>query len=549
MKLQTAMRDLRKHANSWMIISIIGAAVLMLPIFYVFVSLFYRPNANWQQIKQFLLKDYVVHSLELVFFTGVWTVIIGVSLAWFVSAYDFPMKRFFRWALVLPLAIPPYIAAYTYTNMMSYTGIVQKTLRTKFELTLDQGLFDMMTMRGAVFIFTMFLYPYVYLITRSFLERQSASYIENARLLGKNAFSIFVRVVLPIARPAIIGGSTLVVFEVLNDYGVTSYFGIHTISTAIFQTWFGMYDVQSAMRLAAWLMVGAAGVLITERILRRNRQFSSVTSKSRPLSPKRLKGFYAASVWLLCTLVLAFSFLIPLSQLIVWATWTYKDVLTSKFLELTFNTLSVALTATFIIMVLSLIVANVARFRQPGLSYLLSKGVTAGYSIPGAIIAIGVLGVCIDLDHVLAPVYELMGLGKNPLVISLSIGMGIFGYVVRFMATGYNAVESGFEKVGLKYVEASRILGIGLTKTFFKVDLPLIRGSIISGFILTFVEIIKELPITLLLRPFNFETLATKVYQYAGDEQILEASVPSLFIIALSIISVLIFHQLGKKMD
>nr|WP_246079715.1 iron ABC transporter permease [Paenibacillus piri] len=543
------MRDIRKHANSWMVISITGAAVLMLPIFYVFISLFQRPNKNWQQIKQFLIKDYMLHSLSLVFFTVLLSVVIGVLLAWLVAAYDFPLKRLFRWALVLPLAIPPYIAAYTYANMLSYTGVVQKTLRTQFGVTLDQSYFDVMSLRGAVFIFTMFLFPYVYLITRSFLERQSASYIENARLLGKGGVAIFFRVVLPISRPAVIGGVTLVIFEVLSDYGVTSYFGIHTISTAIFQTWFGMYDVESAMRLAAWLMIGIIVVFIFERLLRRNRMFSSSTSKMRPIVPKRLQGPAAAAVLLLCVAVFSCSFVIPTLQIIVWAGMTYKEVLTPKFLELTLNTLKVALIATIIIMTLSVVVANVARVRRSGFSFIISKCATAGYSIPGAIIAIGVLAVCIHLDHLFAPVYQQMGLGKSPLIISLSLAMAVAGYVIRFMAVGYNAVEAGFEKIGSKYAEASRTLGHGVTGTFFKVDLPMIKGSIITGFILTFVEIIKELPITLLLRPFNFETLATRAYQYASDEQIIEASVPSLFIIAISLISVLIFHQLGKKLE
>ncbi|PZE19527.1 iron ABC transporter permease [Paenibacillus xerothermodurans] len=532
-----------------MLISVIGAAVLMLPIFYVFTVLFQKPNRNWEQIKQFLLQDYMLDSLVLVLFTGFFTVVIGLALAWLVAAYDFPMKRFFRWALILPLAIPPYIAAYTYANMLSYTGIVQKTLRNQFGLSLSQSYFNVMSIQGAVFIFTMFLFPYVYLIARSFLERQSASYVENARLLGRGPVSIFFRVVLPISRPALIGGVTLVVFEVLSDYGVSSYFGVQTISTAIFKMWFGMYDVDSAMRLAAWLMIVVIGIFIAERLLRRHRMFSSSTSKMRPLVPQRLQGISAGAAAAVCFLIFLFSLLIPLVQLVVWATWTYEAVFDQTFIELTLNTLRVALMATVIIMVLSVVVANVCRRQRNGFASFLSRGVTAGYSVPGAIIAIGVLAVCINLDKSLAPLYNQMGLGKAPLIISMSLAMAVFGYVIRFMATGYHAVEAGFEKIGSKYVEASRLLGIGPTRTFFKVDLPLIKGAVLSGFILTFVEIIKELPITLLLRPFNFETLATKAYQYAGDEQILEASVPSLIIVGISLISVLAFHQLGKRME
>ncbi|MFT9849480.1 ABC transporter permease [Aneurinibacillus sp. REN35] len=545
----TVLRSIKKNTNGWLLISLVGAAVILLPVFSIFFSLFETPNENWQHIKQYLLADYVLQTIWLVLFTGISTVIIGVALAWLIAAYDFPLKRFFRWGLVLPLAIPPYIAAYTYSAMLSYTGVVQTTLRTSFGITPDAKWFDIMSLPGAIFIFTMFLYPYVYMITRAFLENQSGSYIENAMLLGRRGGAIFFRIALPLSRPAIIGGLMLVIFEVISDYGVTSYYGIQTFSTAIFHTWFGMYDVDSALRLAAWLMTGVIGLFVIEKLLRHNRRFSASTSKSTPLAPKRLSGLTGWAATGLCTIVLAGAFLIPVLQLIVWATWTYEDVFTSAFFELTYNTLFVAMIATAIIMVFAVIVANVCRMQNNTFSSILSKLVAAGYSLPGAIIAIGVLGMCIGLDEMLAPLYAWMGLGESPLVLSMSLVMLVVAYVVRFMATGYNSIEAGFEKVGMSYTEASRLLGYGMTRTFFKVDLPLLKGALLSGTILTFVEIVKELPMALLLRPFNFETLATKTYQYASDERIFEASIPSLFIIAVSMISVLLFYQLGKKLE
>ncbi len=548
MRFAHAMRGIRKQTNGWLFVGLTGAAVVLLPVFSIFISLFHPPNENWQHIKQYLLKDYVLQTIWLVLFTGIFTVLIGVALAWLIAAYDFPMKRFFRWALVLPLAVPPYIAAYTYGTMLSYTGVVQKTLRW-FEVPVNPRFFDVMSLRGAIFIFTLVLFPYVYMITRAFLERQSGSYIENAVLLGRSPASIFVRIVLPISRPAIAGGLTLVLFEVVSDYGLTSYYGIRTISTAIFQTWFGMYDVDSAVRLAAWLMAGIVGLFILERALRSHRKFSASTSKSRPLVPKKLRGIRASAALLFCGAVFAFSFLIPFVQLLVWAFWSYEDVLTSGFLDLTYNTLSVALISTAIILFFSVAAANVCRLQANGFAYVLSKLVTAGYSIPGAIIAVGVLALFIRLDQQLAPLYARMGLGESPLVLSMSLVMLVTAYVARFMAVGYNAVEAGFEKIGTQYTEASRLLGHGITRTFFKVDLPMIRGALFSGAILTFVEMVKELPLALLLRPFNFETLATKTYQYASDERIYEAAVPSLFIIGVSFISVVVFHQLGKKLE
>ncbi|NSL52438.1 ABC transporter permease [Calidifontibacillus erzurumensis] len=545
MKIDTVKRFVQKELNGWWIISMMGAAAILLPILFVFFTLFQKPNENWFHIKQFLLSNYVFNTVTLVICTGIVAAFLGVTLAWLVAAYDFPLKNFFKWALILPLAIPPYIAAFTYKTMLSYTGFVQKTLRNEFQYQIDPELLSVSSIRGAVFIFSFFLFPYVYIITKSFLENQSTAYIENARLLGRKPLAIFFKVVLPLSRPAIVGGIVLVIYEVLSDYGLTSYFGIHTITTAIFQTWFAMYDIDTAMRLAAWLMVVIVGLFLIERMLRKRRRYH-ISNKSRPLTPIKLKGFRAFAAFMYCFTVFMIGFFIPFIQLIAWAKLTFHKIWDESFFSYLYQTVHVASISTIIILIFAVIVANMSR-TQSTFSFVLSKIVTSGYSIPGAIIAIGVLAVFITLDKWLAPVYSQMGLGEAPLILSMSIGMLITGYVIRFMATGFNAIEVGFEKVGTKYTEAARMLGHGVTKAFFKVDLPLIKGALLSGFILTFVEITKELPLVLLLRPFNFNTLSTKAYQYASDEQIQEASIPSLMIIAISILSVIVYQMIDKK--
>ena len=545
MKAELVKRNIKKEFNGWWIISLVGAVVILLPILFIFSSIFQEPNENWLQIQAYLLKNYVLNTFTLVVLTGILTAFLGVTLAWLTAAYDFPLKRFFRWGLILPLSIPTYIATYTYRTMLGYTGVVQSTLRNHFDYQMNPEWLTVSGIPGAVFIFSLFLYPYVFMITRAFLESQSTSYIESARLLGRKPLSVFFKVVLPLSRPAIVGGTVLVIYEVLGDYGVTSYLGIHTISTAIFQTWFRMYDVNSAMRLAAWLMVIIVGIFILERFLRQGRRYH-LSNKSKPLAPVKLKGMAGIAAFLYCGVVFLIGFLIPLVQLISWAILTFDKIWDASFFTLINQTVYVAVISTVMILILSVIVANITRSHST-FSFILSKCVTTGYSIPGPIIAIGVLAIFIALDGVLAPVYSNMGLGEAPLILSLSLIMLIVGYFIRFMATGFNAVEIGFEKVGTKYMEASRMLGLGVTKTFFKVDLPLIKGSIISGFVLTFVEICKELPLALLLRPFNFETLATKTYQYANDEQIHEASISSLLIIAISILSVIIIQMIGKR--
>jgi iron(III) transport system permease protein len=534
--------------NGWLIISVIGAAAILLPILYVLSGLARPVNDNWITVKTYLLTDYVIGSVKLVLFTGFFATLMGLTLAWLVVGYTFPMRRFFRWALILPLAVPPYIAAYTYGTMTSYTGIIQATLRNRFDITLSPGTIEVMSTRGALFIMTMFLFPYVFMITRVFLERQCGSYVENAVLLGRKGIALFITVIIPICRPAIIAGMMLVVFEVLSDYGVASYFGVQTLSTAIFQTWFGMYDVDSAMRLAAWLMVVIIGVFVLERFLRRNRQYAMTTTQSRPLTPKPLKGMASLAATSLCAAVFLFAFLIPVMQLIVWSTWTYRKVWRSDFAEILMNTMTGAALGTAIIIVLALLSARTTTrlLSSSSVAYSISRLLTAGYAIPGAIIAIGVLAVFIALDGWLSPLYAWLGKGEGALVLSLSIFMLIAGYVIRFMATGYNAIEAGYEKIPRTYSEASRTLGKGSVYTFFKVELPLLKSAVFTGIILTFVEIVKELPLTLLLRPFNFDTLATRTYQYAMDERVYEAALPSLLLIGLSFISVLFIIKLDK---
>ncbi|WNQ11823.1 iron ABC transporter permease [Paenibacillus aurantius] len=539
-------RKLTIHGNGWLAVSLAGAAVVALPLLYIMTAWVQPPNDNWLQIRRYLLKDYLTDTVILVFFSCLFAAMLGVALAWFVAAFDFPLKRFFRWGLMLPLAVPPYIAAFTYGNMFSYTGTVQKALRA-IGITPNPVLMDMLSMRGAVFIFTFFLYPYVYMIARAFLENQSASYIENARLLGKSPLAVFFQIVLPLSRPAMTGGVMLVLFEVLGDYGVTSHFGIRTFSTAIFQTWFGMYDADSAMRLASWLMLGVAALFGAERLFRRHRSFRVVNSRTRPLMPVRLHGWRAGLVVSLCGLVAAVSFVIPVTQLIVWAGWTYETVLNAGFVRLAWNTITLALAASVIVMLLAVIAAEALRPHKGGFGFAVSRVLIAGYSIPGAIVAIGVLGLFLFLDRAAAGLYAGWGLAVPPPVPSLTVAMLVFAYVVRFLAAGYNAAEAGMERIGPRYAEASRVLGLGRTRTFLRVELPLLRGALLAGFLLTFVEVVKELPLALLLRPFNFETLATHAYQYAGDERIHEASLPSLFIIGISLASVFVIQKAGKE--
>ncbi|WP_432409709.1 ABC transporter permease [Wukongibacter sp. M2B1] len=540
-------RNLKRNFNIWAVLSFIFICLVILPNLNILVNVFNKPNENWNHIKEYLLKDYVVNSLTLISFTGLFTVFIGTSLSWIISVYDFPFRKFFKWSLVLPLAIPPYIAAYTYNGLLNYTGVIQTFLRNSLNISVNQKYFNIMSMKGSVFIFTMFLFPYVYIITKSFLEKQSASLIENARVLGRSSTQIFLHVVLPISRTAIIGSVSLVILEVLNDYGVVKYFGIPTFSTAIFKTWFSMGDIDSAIKLSSFLMSMVFSILILEKLLRRRKKYSYTNTKVRPITHIRLDGFKGILASSYCFLILCFGFIIPTLQLTHWTLLTYKKILSMKFLGLIFNSLFTALLTSALIVVIAIVIANNSRINDSLISKIYSKITVVGYSIPGAVIAIGVIVFFINIDKSLYWLYKIINPNSGKLVLSTSIVMLIFAYIIRFLAIGYNSIESGFEKVGKKFFEASRTLGMNVTETFFKVDFKMIKAAILGAFLLVFVDILKELPLTLILRPFNFNTLATKSFEYANDEMIHEAAISSLTIIIISVVSMYLFQKIGDK--
>ncbi|MRX74077.1 ABC transporter permease subunit [Bacillus lacus] len=540
------LRRIKQQLNIWFLLSILFISIMLIPNFIIGVQMFSEPNENWSHIKEYLLKDYVYNTVVILFFTAAAATLIGTSLAWLLAVYSFPFSRFFKWALILPLAVPPYIAAYTYHGIVNYTGVIQSTLRNSFDITVNQSYFNIMNIQGAVFIFTICLYPYVYTITRGFLQNESSSVIENARLLGAGPIGVFFRVALPISRGAIVGAATLVILEVLNDYGVVSYFGIQTFSTAIFRTWYGMKDLDSALKLAGSLMILVIFVLILERILRGRKRFGYTTAKIRPIQPKRLTGIKSWGAAAYCLAIFSVAFIIPVLQLLSWATMTYEKVLNATFLTLAWNSVFAASIASALILLIALVISNYTRLHQGVIPKIISRLTTLGYSIPGAAIAIGVISLFLALDQQLYSMLSRINM-EPAIVLRTSLVMLISAYIIRFLAIGFNSIESGFDKVGSSFSEASRTLGSNSLQTFFRIDIPMLRGAIFSGFILVFVDILKELPLTLFLQPFNFSTLATQAFKYANDERVQEASVASLLIIVISGFCIFVFHKLLEK--
>ncbi|MTH54077.1 ABC transporter permease subunit [Bacillus mangrovi] len=540
----------KAQINMWSILSFLFILIILLPNIFIAIHLFAEPNENWLHIKVYLLGDLFYNTAVLLVFTGVFTLLIGSSLAWLITVYAFPFRSFFKWGLILPLAIPPFIGAYTYQGMVSYTGFIQSILRNTFDLPVNQKYFSMMSMEGTIFIFTLFLFPYVFVITKSFIENQSSSIFENARLLGAGSFETFIRIVLPLSRTAIGGSLSIVMLEVINDYGVVKYYGIQTFITSIFQTWFAMGDKESAFKLAGTLMVVVLFILVLARVLRGRKQYSYSTTKFKPVQPKQLKGTRAWVAFSYCFAVFSLAFLIPFVQLAVWMFMTYDRILTAEFFSLAKNSFTTASAAAFIIVIVGLIIANYSRIHRGLLPKLLARVTVLGYSVPGAVIAIGVMTIFLFIDRNLKSLFTLFNM-DTAFVLRTSIVMLISAYVIRFLAVGYNSIEAGFEKVGTTFTEASRTLGLSTFQTFLRVDVPMVKGAVIGGFILVFIDILKELPLTMLLQPFNFQTLATRAFRYANDEMISEAASASLLIILLSGMCIFLFHKVldGGKSD
>jgi iron(III) transport system permease protein len=540
------LKKLKKASPGWFLLTVGIIILLLIPNLNIIINLFGEAGENWEHVRNYLLVNYFQNSLILVLATGLLAAFLGAGLAWVIAAYNFPGRDFLSWGLILPLAIPPYIGAYVYQGMFSYTGPLQTFLRNKFQLRLSQQYFDFMNIRGAIFIYTIFLFPYVFLMTRAFLSKQSASLLESSRLLGKSDNTIFFKIILPLSRGAVVAGSSLVMMEVLNDYGVVKYFGISTFTTAIFKSWFGMGDLPTSVRLAVMAMLVIFVVLFIEKLLRGGRKYSYSTSNIRPVSRRKLEGSRKVLAQLFTYGVFFFWFLLPTVQLLYWSFLSRGGGLMET-LHFAFTSFLTGGGAAVLILTGAVIIATTARMSSNFVSNLLARITILGYSIPGAVIAVGVLLFMLQLDGVLSFLQTGFGIEAN-VVLSSTLVMLIFAYAVRFMGIAFNSVNSGYEKIGESYFEASRTLGKGVTETFFKIDLPMLKPALMSGFLLVFIEIMKELPLTMILRPFNFDTLATKAFEYASDEMIYRAADLSLVLIFFSAAAIyLITHHRRRK--
>lgn len=529
--------------NRWTVFAVLLLLIVATPALTIVVQLFSPEGPQWQYVSGRLASHYIPSTIVLLIGVSILSLLIGVSTAWFVSVYEFPGRKLFEWLLILPLAFPAYMMAYSYVGLLEYTGPVHAFLRNRLGMEIQGPIVDIMNIWGAIFVLSMSLYPYLYVICRASFVMRSRDLQDAALSLGKPPSAVFWKIALPMARPAIFAGLALIAMEVLNDYGTVKYFGVDTFTTGIFRAWFSMGDISTGIRLSAILILFVIGVLWMERKQRGRRLFTSKSSSLRKPLRQPLRGGYRVGALVICVLVLQLAFLLPFGQIIYWVHLTAHKVIDSSFWLLAGNSFLLAAGSALLITVLATILLYAARISRVQWVHYLSELSVLGYAIPGAVIAIGIYLPVVAVDQWLVRLIS----GQDGLYLSLTVFMLVFAYTVRFMAVAYNAASAGYQKAGTHISEAARTLGASPWRTLRKVDLPLIKGSLGASLLLVFVDIIKELPLTLILRPFNFHTLATKAFDLATNEQIAESANSSLFVLLTGILPILLLNKLVKE--
>ena len=531
--------------NKWTAGAIIILLLVLTPIFTILIKLFDAPGEHWEHIAVTLLPSYFSNSFILLLSVALCTFIIGVGMAWLVSIYEFPGRKYFEWLLILPLAFPSYMMGYSYVGILEYTGPVQAFFRNNFDIHIKGAIIDIMNMPGAVFILSISLFPYVYVICRASFIRQSYQLQEAALLLGSNHLRVFRKIALPMARPAVAGGIALVGMEVLNDYGTVKYFGVDTFTSGIFRAWFSFGDINTAIYLSAILTLIVLVLIWLENLQRGRRVWVIQSNSSRPV--ERLKTKRRSSRWgytLLCSFVLSISFILPLLQLFYWVSLTWREVVNSEFAILIIRSFSLAIGSAVAIAVLSIILLYAIRLSPLRWTRHIARTASLGYAIPGAVIAVGVMIPMMELDRAIIWLTS----DRFGMILSGTLFILVVAYIVRFMAVGYNAIDAGFQKTGASVNEVARSLGASSIRTLWKIDLPLIKNSIAGAILLAFVDILKELPLTLILRPFNFHTLATKAFDMATNEMIAESANASLIVVLTGVVPIILLNNMiGRK--
>ena len=536
--------------NSWTLASLCVAALVALPVAAVIWAALKPSGDIWSHLIATSLPGYIGTTLWLMLGVGTSVLLTGVTAAWLVTMCRFPGRRVFEWLLLLPLAFPAYVIAYAYTDLLEYSGAVQVFLRMMFEWQTPQDYWfpEVRSLGGAVTLMGVVLYPYVYLLARAAFFEQSVNVLEVTRVLRHGPWRACFRVSLPAARPAIAIGVALALMETLNDFGTVDFFAVQTMTTALFDVWQGMGSLAGGAQIAATMLAFVVLLISIERFSRRQQKvYQNVSSRFRELPSYRLKGLSSLLAFTACLLPILIGFVIPLIVLIRLAVIYFHESWTADFRSYALNSLVLSATAAGIALLVALLIAYSQRLAGGRVIGIAARIASLGYAVPGAVLGVGVLIPFAYFDNSLdALMREMFGISTG-LLLSGTLAAVIFAYVVRFLAVALGQVESSLAKVSPSLDMAARTLGYRASETLLRYHVPLIRGGMLTAVIIVFVDCMKELPATLILRPFNFETLATHVYWFASDEMLGEAALGSLAIVLVGLLPVVLLSTMTAR--
>ncbi len=523
--------------NRWSFFSYLATFLIVVPIMLVINHSLGAETETLVHLKETVLSEYIINTLIIVFSVAFSTFVLGVGTAYLTTFYHFKFVGFFVFALVLPFTIPTYIMGYIYSDIFGYFNHFHLFLRS---IGIKEY-FNVLNIYSVIAVMSLALYPYVYLIVKASFEKSKSALLNPALSLGGSRKEVFFKIILPLSRPAIIGSLALVMMESISEYGVTEYYNVKNLTVAIFNTWFGLHDSKSAAYMAVIAMIMVLIVLSIEKISRGKANYNIENSNAN-VEKQRLTGYKLYLSYFFISLPIIFGFIIPFAWIVVYSFEYAATIYDEEFIKILTNSFVSSSLSAFLIMMLVFLIAYTSRIFPTTTNRYLSKIISLGFTMPGAIIAIGIIMLFTDTDRWLIEHYII-----NTPLFSGSLFILIFAYIVRFSAIGINSVESNLERISINLNSASRSLGKNYFQTMLKIELPLMKNALLFGFVLVFTSTMKELPITLVLRPFNYETLATKTYTLANSQMLHEVAIYALGIIVISFIPLIIIILKRQK--
>jgi iron(III) transport system permease protein len=537
-----------RTGGGWLVAACCVALLALLPVAALAFAAMGGDGSLWPHLLQNVLPAALKDTLLLLLGTGVLVVALGTGSAWLVTAYDFRGRRIFEWALLLPLAVPTYIMAYAWMDLLHPIGPLQTGLRSLLGLANPQDLRlpDLRSLPGCVLVLGFVLYPYVYLTTRAVFLMQASGLLEAARTLGQGPRAVFLRVALPMARPAIAVGTALALMEAINDIGASELLGVRTLTVSIYSTWVNRSDLAGAAQIALAMLAVVVVLLVIERLARRRQRYAGGAQKSRRMAPQRIGGSRAAAVAALLALPVLLGFVAPAGYLVAKAVERMRFAgFPPQLLEVTLDTLKLATLATAFTLLAAMAVIYALRLRPGGAAATFERIATLGYAIPGTVLGIGLLAPMGAADDLLASLIEsVTGYVPGLLLLGTSVAL-VYAYSTRFLAVAAGNLEAGFTRIPAALDQAGRTLGATSSGVLGRIHLPLLRPALAAAALLVFVDCMKELPATLLLRPLDVETLATHLYAEAVRGTYEDGAIAALLILVAGLVPVILLSRVG----